>query len=116
MSKIEVTAESFTLRDSNGQWLGQVLLTSDGMFASVTDYGNFSYAWRSFGDNFKEFICDLSADYFANKMNQGFAYVLYNKKVEAAAKRFSEKILPALQEVLKRELEDSKGPTEKNMA
>ena len=31
-----VTAESYTLRTESGQWLGQVVLTSDGMYASVT--------------------------------------------------------------------------------
>lgn len=104
LKKNEIESQSYTLRDENGHWLAQVVLTSDGMFASVTDYGNFSYAWRNFGTNFKEFLCGLSKDYFANKMNQGFAYVLYSKKVETAAKKFSEIILPALQRVLKNEL------------
>jgi hypothetical protein len=45
-----VTAESYTLRTESGQWLGQVVLTSDGMYASVTDWGNLSFAWRSIGD------------------------------------------------------------------
>ncbi len=63
----QITTKTFTLRGDNGQWLGQVVLTSDGMFASVTDYGNFSYAWRSFGDDFEGFICRLNVDYFEIK-------------------------------------------------
>lgn len=56
-----VTAKSYTLYSEDGQWLGQVVLTSDGLFASVTDYGNLSYAWRSYGDkDFREFICSLN--------------------------------------------------------
>jgi hypothetical protein len=97
----EVTSKSYTLKDDNGNWLGQVVLTSDGMFASVTDYGNLSYAWRSYGDDFDNFIIGLNVDYFATKMYTGMSYILYGKKCEAACKRFAEKILPALQLKLK---------------
>jgi len=103
----EVTAKSYTLRDENGQWLGQIVLTSDGMFASVTDYGNLSFAWRSFGDDFIDFICHLNTDYFATKMYTGMSYILYGKKCEQACNRFAEKILPPLQKMLKEE----KAPT-----
>ena len=44
----EVKSRSYTLQGENGEWLGQVVLTEDGMFGSVTDYGNLSYSWRSF--------------------------------------------------------------------
>jgi hypothetical protein len=99
----KVTAESFTLRDDFGQWLGQVVLTNDGMFASVTDYGNFSYAWRSYGDDFKKFLLSLNVSYFGTKMYSGNTYILYGKKTEQAAQRFAEKILPALQEELRKQ-------------
>ena len=99
----KIIAESYTLNDERGNWLGQVVLTNDGMFASVTDYGNFSYAWRAYGDDFKKFILGVSVDYFASKMSGGFAYVAYSKKIDAGAKRFAEKILPALQNKLREE-------------
>lgn len=35
-TKEQVTAQSYTLYTDSGAWLGQVVLTSDGMFASVT--------------------------------------------------------------------------------
>jgi hypothetical protein len=105
MSDKKVTAESFTLRSENGSWLGQVVLTDDGMFASVTDYGNFSYAWRSYGDDFKKFILSLNVGYFGSKMYAGIAYVSYGKKFEKAADRFAEMILPALQAEIKKQLE-----------
>ncbi len=44
----EIKSKSFTLRSEDGEWLGQIVLTSDGMFASVTEWGNLSYAWRHF--------------------------------------------------------------------
>jgi len=100
----EIESQSYTLRTESGQWLGQVVLTSDGMFASVTDYGNLSYAWRSFGTNFKEFLCQLNVDYFATKMYTGNSYILHTKQCDKACQRFAEKILPALQKVLKEEM------------
>ena len=101
----EVKSKSYTLRDENNQWLGQVVITSDGMFASVTDWGNLSYAWRSYGNDFREFLCSLNVQYFGSKLYTGMAYILYGKKCEKSCERFAEHILPALQKVLREELE-----------
>lgn len=101
----EVTAKSYTLYTESGSWLGQIILTSDGLFASVTDYGNFSYAWRHYGDvDFKQFIMGLQIEYFGGKMYQGMTYMINGKTYEKSCHRFAEKILPALQKVLKEEL------------
>ena len=84
-----------------------IVLTEDGMFASVTDYGNLSYAWRSFGnDDFRQFLCSINMGYFATKMYGGIAYVSYGKKFEQACNRYAEMILPALQTILLSELEN----------
>lgn len=105
-----VTAKSYTLWDGNGGWLGQIVLTSDGAFMSITDYGNFSFAWRSTGKkDFREFIIGLNIPYFAGKMANGMGYVAYGKKIDQAAEMFAEKILPPLQELLKKELEEEKS-------
>lgn len=107
-TKEQVTAQSYTLYTENGQWLGQIVLTSDGMFASVTDYGNLSYTWRSYGQQkFKEFLCSLSVEYFGTKMYTGMAYILHTKKCEKACDLFAQKILPPLQKLLKEELATS---------
>ena len=101
-----VTAKSYTLLTSSGGWLGQVVLTSDGLFAAVTDYGNFGYTWRSYGsETFRQFIIGLNIGYFATKMAGGMTYVAYGRKIDKAAAVFAEKILPALQEVLRKEIE-----------
>jgi len=105
-TKMTVIAKSYTLRTESGSWLGQVVLTDDGMFSAVTDYGNMSYAWRHYGDgDFRKFIIGLNTDYFGGKMYQGMAYMIIGRKYELACNRFAEKILPALQSVLKQELE-----------
>lgn len=102
----KVLSRSYTLRGEQGEWLGQIVLTNDGMFSSVTDYGNLSYAWRSFGkEDFRSFIANLNVEYFGSKLFTGMAYILYGKKCEQACKRFAEKILPPLQEILKKELD-----------
>ena len=63
------TATSYFLKTETGQFLGQIVLTSDGMFSAVTDYGNMSYAWRSYGNNdFRQFIIGMDVDYFGRKM------------------------------------------------
>lgn len=108
MENNEIESKSYTLRGENGEWLGQVVLTSDGLFASVTDYGNLSYAWRAYGTDFKEFICGLNTQYFGSKLYTGMAYILYGKKCEKACERFAEKILPPLQKMLREEMGQSK--------
>lgn len=106
--KKPVTAKSYTLRDEKGVWLGQVVLTSDGAFMSVTDWGNLSYAWRSYGDDFRDFMISINTDYFGNKLFTGMAYISYSRAVAKACNRFAEMILPALQKVLKEEIEAEK--------
>ena len=100
-----VKSKSYTLYGDCGEWLGQIVLTNDGFFGSVTDYGNLSYAWRSFGkEDFRSFIASLNVEYFGSKLFTGMSYILYGKKCEQACKRFAEKILPPLQEILKKEI------------
>lgn len=106
----EVLSKSYTLTTETGAWLGQVVLTNDGMFASVTDWGNFSYSWRAFGkEDFRKFICDLNIGYFSTKLATGLSYVIHGKKIDRACDTFAEKVLPTLQEVLRKELEQNIG-------
>ena len=105
----QVKSKSYTLRNESGQWLGQIVLTDDGMLASVTDWGNLSYAWRSFGNDFREFLISINVDYFGTKLYTGMAYIAYGRKYEKACQRYAEKILPALQKVLKEEVENEKA-------
>ena len=101
----EIKLKTYTLRGENNEWLGQIILSSDGVFASVTDYGNLSYAWRSYGtEDFRKFISELSNDYFASKLQNGLSYIAYSKKTMQACELFSKKILPPLQKALKEEL------------
>ena len=110
MDNKEITAKSYTLRTETGSWLGQVVLTSDGMFSAVTDWGNFSYAWRSFGEeDFRIFLLKTSIEYFGGKMYHGMTYLVFGKKYRQASLRFAQEILPPLQKILKEELEEEKN-------
>lgn len=105
----EIKTKSYTLKDDEGDWLGQVVLSSDGMFASVTHYGNFSYAWRYFGGDFRGFMSTINVEYFANKMFVSLSGVSTSRKCEKACKAFAKEILPQLQEILKEELSSSEA-------
>lgn len=88
----KIKSKSFTLYADNGSWLAQIVITDDGMFASVTDYGNLSNAWRHYGKGgFRKFLCSLNEDYFATKLFTGMSYILHSKKCEDACKRYSNK-------------------------
>ncbi len=79
------------------------------MFAGVTDYGNLSYTWGRTGkDDFREFLIGLNVEYFGGKMFSGMAYMIHDKKYEKACQRFAQMILPALQSVLKKEIESER--------
>jgi hypothetical protein len=101
----EIRSKTYTLRGENGEWLGQIVLTSDGLFASVTDWGNLSYAWRHFGTDFRDFMLRINVDYFGDKLQNGLSYISYTPKTKKACARFAEKILPPLQKMLKEEIE-----------
>lgn len=52
-----------------------VLMDASGMFAAVSDYGNYAYKWSSFGhDDFRRFVIGLEADYTRRKLSPGQSY------------------------------------------
>ncbi len=105
----EVKAKSYTLHSERGEWLGQVVLTTNGMFASVTDWGNLSYTWPSHSNkDFREFLIGLDVEYFGGKLYTGMSYILHGKKCEEACRRYAERILPALQSALRAEIQSEK--------
>ncbi len=105
--KEPVIIRSYLLRTESGSWLGRVIITSDGVLASVTDWGNLSFAWGAHGEgDFRKFLLDIHPEYFGRKMYQGIAYIAHGRKIEKACEVYADKILPALQKALKKELEE----------
>lgn len=103
----EVITECYHLRTFSGDYLGQVVLTSDGAFMSITEWGDFNFAWRSYKTlpDFKKFLAGLDVDYFSNKMYQGVSYQFSGRKVQDSCYRFAKRVLPALKKVLQAELD-----------
>jgi hypothetical protein len=101
----------YSLKNERGGWLAQVVLTEDGMFSTVSDYGSFAFAWRSYSEkDFRQFILSLGFDYFAGKMECSLSYVVpITKKIEKACLRFAEMVLPALQVAITQELDKEKA-------
>lgn len=106
--KAEVTAQSYTLVKSNGDWLGQIVITSDGMISGVTDWGIFAIAWRAYGDDFRQFIIGLDEHYFGVKLYGAMNFMARSRQLEQSCMRLASKVLPELQAILKTELEESK--------
>ncbi len=100
-----IKAKSYTLHTEEGNWLGQVVITEDGMFSAVTDWGNLSYAWRGDNGDFRAFLSSINVEYFAQKLVNGLSYILYGKQAEMKIRKFAEKILPPFQAILKAEIE-----------
>ena len=97
----------YTLRDDKGGWLGTVILTQDGFFMSLTDYGNFAYRWGSIGmDDFRYFILSIDEDYFERKMVEGCPLIMKGQAVKKQAHLFAQRILPPLKEMLRTELKN----------
>ncbi len=110
MDKKEVTAKIYDLTTKEGGWLGRVILTSDGSFMSATDWGSYNYHWNCTGyDDFRQFILSLNTDYFGTKMFSVTCDISNSNKTREKAMLFANKILPALQEVLKKEIESEKN-------
>ena len=107
---MEIKFKKYSLRSDHGGWLGDVVITSDGMFSAVTDWGHYAFQWRSFGgSDFRDFLCGLNEQYFSRKMYLSNADFFSGSKAEEAANRFSSKILPALQVALGADIELDKN-------
>lgn len=90
---------NITLKDTNGCWLAQVLLSDDGFIGVVSDYGNFAFAWRNFGtEKFEDFLLKISTDYLAGKIRLS----VDTKCPMNWCVRIANKVLPALQAELKK--------------
>lgn len=61
-----------------GQEWAEIVMTSTGMFAATSDWGNYSYAWRSIGcSDFREFMARMDHDpgYVMGKIALGDEYM-----------------------------------------
>lgn len=70
-SKRNVTMWRYYLRGADPHppfgW-AEIVLVSTGMFAAVSDYGNYAFAWRAFGNDIRVFLLGVEDDYFVSKI------------------------------------------------
>lgn len=74
MSNCSVTksiSERYEIKLNNHAW-AIITISEDGDLNVISDYGNYSYSWRSFGDSFKKFlirICEKDSSYLYSKLH-----------------------------------------------
>jgi hypothetical protein len=97
----EIKSYKYTLWTMRNEWLGTIVLTECGMFAAVTDYGDFVYRWKC--DDIKKFILQMKVCYLATSIKKSMSYVSSHKSTRESIDRFAKNILPSLQDALSKE-------------
>lgn len=93
----------YELKKDNGCWLGTIVLSDEGHYFSLTDWGSISFHWNVKGEKeFEDFILQLNTEYFAEKMYIGINYLANGEEVEDKCNRYATKILPVLQKEIKK--------------
>jgi hypothetical protein len=64
----------YSLRTERGRWLAEVVISDDGYFSTVSDYGNYVYFWGSAGVCFRSFLAQLDASYLLGKLSPKMEY------------------------------------------
>lgn len=100
----------YHLKTDSGDWLAQIVLTSDGVMYVMSDWGNFNVCWRAYKslESFKKFLLSINPYYFANNAISSNSYIYgITKKTDAAARRFSLNVFVPFQKILIKEMEVS---------
>ena len=66
----KTTVERYTLRSNKPHWWADITISKDGFLNIQSDYGNFAYAWGSFGDDFKKFLMGCDNSYLGGKIGR----------------------------------------------
>jgi hypothetical protein len=62
------TTRLYDLRTASGEWLARVVITDDGYFSTVSDYGEYAYWWTHAGACFRRFLTQICTDSLLNKI------------------------------------------------
>jgi len=66
----EVKLYRYYLPSEKCEGWAEIVVGSNGFFAAVSDYGNYSFRWTSFGDrDFRDFLLRLDGDYVRSKLD-----------------------------------------------
>lgn len=65
----QVTCWRYWLPNVKGEGWAEIVLCSTGFFGAVSDWGNYSFAWRNWGDgDFRAFVARLDPGYLMCKL------------------------------------------------
>jgi hypothetical protein len=89
----------------DGQSWGTFTISAKGDFFIHSDWGYWAFNWRSFGENFKQFIAGLTVDYLLTKLesNQRQFHGV-NRKISGRQKDAITALFTQFQSELKKEL------------
>lgn len=68
------TVRLYDVRGDRGQWLGRFIITDDGYFSTVSDYGNYAFWWSHAGSCFRRFLTNIDAGYLLGKISRSSEY------------------------------------------
>ncbi|MBN8472294.1 hypothetical protein JYJ95_37815 [Corallococcus exiguus] len=68
----EALVYQYRLRTAKGAWLADVILRSDGFFATVSDWGSYAFRWSAPGGEFRAFVAQLEGQtsYVCSKLEK----------------------------------------------
>jgi hypothetical protein len=88
------TAETIAIQHPDASY-GIFCFNNVGDLFVNSDWGFYGFAWRSFGNNFKEFLASINPDYMVGKFEYNYQHVaqkkmpaLYKKKLTVLATEF----------------------------
>lgn len=59
----------YDVRSERGEWLATVFIGADGVFSTVSDYGNYGHYWGSPSCDIRAFLCRVDEHYFVGKLS-----------------------------------------------
>lgn len=94
----------YDLKDEHGNWLARVILTSEGLFMTYSEWGNFFHYFNAPGkDGIRKFMLNIYDDYFAGKLCE-VEWNTSTTKLRTAAKRYVKHVLPVLKVAIEEQL------------
>jgi hypothetical protein len=81
------TAERYYFHSKDPYWWADICVTPDGSLTIRSDYGDYSYGWNAFGENFKKFLISIDKGYLTTKIGGYERYKFDSEKTSKALKK-----------------------------
>ena len=59
----------YNVRGERDEWLATVFIGADGVFSTVSDYGNYGHYWGSPSCDIRAFLCRVDENYLVGKLS-----------------------------------------------